>query len=148
MNETTSTADSWDACPQGELSRMARSIKSKRRDKVIARVIGAAGAVVIVAVSLTIAAQQLGEPTEPNFGGIVCSDVCPKLQDYMAGKLDEKLAGQIESHLAECPDCGPMFQKMKAEMGSAQIDCDDRSSCLCDGCFHRSAVAIVDVSAK
>ncbi len=44
-----------------------------------------------------------------------CEDVLRVIEDYHDGEIPHALAGQVEAHLCECPDCAGMLERLRAE---------------------------------
>ena len=42
-----------------------------------------------------------------------CRDLLGQLSDYIDGELEAVLCAQLESHLAECPDCRVMVDTVR-----------------------------------
>ena len=51
-----------------------------------------------------------------DFGGIKCGEVVRQGKEYMQGKVAEPVRTRIAEHVALCPRCGPLFQKMRDQM--------------------------------
>jgi len=57
--------------------------------------------------------------SQPNYGGIACSEVRSNLDSFMAKDLDPGRMVAIETHLRECPQCRRRMEAMlKTEVAS------------------------------
>lgn len=146
MKESTFGSGGWAACEAGDLRRVVRRLRVRRRDRQAARVIGTGGAAaVLVLVGFIALAQFRGTP-QYNYGNIACDSVRENLPDYMAGRVDKHLAAKINRHLAVCPKCGPLYRKMKSDTSVAQHARHDHPSCHCASCSPSPAVAMLENS--
>lgn len=46
-------------------------------------------------------------------GGIHCGELLEELSDYIDGAAGQELCDQIETHLANCPDCEILINTMR-----------------------------------
>lgn len=143
MTESTLKTSGWEVCESGDLRRVVRGLRVRRRDRQVARVIGIGGAATVLVLVGFIALTQFRGTSQYNHGNIACEDVRDSLPDYMAGRVDEQLAKKIDMHLATCPECGPMYQKMKSERSTAQNTRHDHPSCCCGSCASLTMVAML-----
>ncbi len=112
----------WDACPQGEIQGMVKSLELQRKNRRLQNAAFIGGAMmVLLAVGMWLEPQFAGEPKEPNFGGIVCSKVQENLQAYLAKTIDPSLAEKIQLHLAECPHCQEKLEMMQPKPMSVTV---------------------------
>lgn len=105
--------EAWTDCPPGTLSELSRSLHRARLRKTVVRV----GAPLLVFVLVGLGVWGVNAPTTPSeftFGGVCCSEVQPKLQQFMAGGLEQDERRAIKAHLDRCPHCQ---EKMKAMQG-------------------------------
>lgn len=58
-------------------------------------------------------------PLEPDYGGIVCSALRPKVDDFVAGRLDADTAAKIAAHVALCPPCQRLVDDARARPAQA-----------------------------
>lgn len=110
MSESSDGADPWAACPKGELDRLVRGWRTRRRRRVWIQ-----GSAAAAALSLAWAGRVAFGPyrslAQPERRGIACSAVRPLLGDYVAGKLNAELAERIREHLEHCPGCRALYQR-------------------------------------
>lgn len=105
-----SSAD-WKPCPPGSLVGFAGQERSRQRRQFLKKA-GGFAAVLLLAVSGSYLAWGPGRRGEPNFGGIVCTDVRANAMQYMAGGLDADLTQRIRVHLEQCPECQRFWKEM------------------------------------
>jgi hypothetical protein len=55
-----------------------------------------------------------GRPREHDYGGITCSEVRRLAGDYVLGKLPAGDQERVRVHLARCPHCKPLFERMRS----------------------------------
>ncbi len=75
--------------------------------------------------------------SEPNFGGITCTEVRSNAMAMMAGTLPADLLQKIQTHLSQCVECQTMLEKMKADAGGKAMSSaspDHREPCGCSQC--------------
>ncbi len=113
MTPTIAKSEPWEPCPPGELVCAAQRMRARPRDRIAARLIGVAGAFVIVAFAGWLAVSRFTRTQQHRFGGITCDQTKQHLQEYTEGRLtDATLVDRIAVHLRECPECGPLARKM------------------------------------
>ncbi len=49
---------------------------------------------------------------EYDFGGVTCSEVAARTDDFLHGRLTPDEAAKIKQHVRLCPQCKPMFEQM------------------------------------
>ena len=136
MNDAADRSENWDECPPGQLADLVHNLKDRRRKR---RILGAA-TVVVVLVTLGIAASGLRHSEDQDFGGITCQEVQDQLKDYLAGGLDAGREEQIRQHLAECPHCGPLDPQANTSVSptiSLRLPREQAPGCDCVSCLAR-----------
>ncbi|HVA50876.1 MAG TPA: zf-HC2 domain-containing protein [Pirellulales bacterium] len=111
--------DDWQPCPPGVLGGMVQKARRRRRHEVLNR--GLAAALVLVLTvwgGVFVASRHQGQ-AEFDFGGITCSRVRALMPEYMAGKLAATKSESIRQHLAQCPHCGQLMERMRQQMPAA-----------------------------
>lgn len=58
------------------------------------------------------AVPQLGL-AEPDFGGIVCTDVRSVADEYVSGRLDGGTAARIDAHVEACHHCRQFLAELQ-----------------------------------
>lgn len=114
MSEPELTTE-WKVCPAGTLETAVR--KASRRAR-LRRYLPGAAVVVAVVVGLSLIWLSRGSsdlPALPSnvdyyYGGIACSDVVLREQDYVAGILDAETRSRIDEHLRDCPKCRQVYK--------------------------------------
>lgn len=118
----------WQECSPGQLGKFAKQSLAIRRRSRIVRSGGAMALLVLVFASgyawLAGDSQRSGffsSPSEPNYGGIYCSEVKDKASLFIAKQLDDATSRMIEEHIKDCPLCRTHLERMRegvAEKGS------------------------------
>ncbi|HQU47266.1 MAG TPA: zf-HC2 domain-containing protein [Pirellulales bacterium] len=111
--------DDWQPCPPGLLGGMVQKARRRRRHEVLNRGLAAALLVVLTVWGGVFVASRHQGQGEFDFGGITCSRVRALMPEYMAGKLDVPTSESIRQHLAQCPDCGQLMERMRQQMPAA-----------------------------
>jgi len=115
MNDQLDDPAAWEECPDGEFQRVDRRIERKQRQRTVRMVIGgAAGLVVLIALTGMPFLGQRGAMNEMNFGGITCSDVKVHAESYVSKVLQADLVAQITDHRKLCPHCDRMLRKLES----------------------------------
>jgi hypothetical protein len=127
MNVKENTQDDWQACPPGELTRMARRLSARERrarfsqlasNGLLSMLLFAAGAILVGGFVIY---------EEPTFGGISCTDCLSHADEYhnhLVGKVtmaDVELVGRIETHLELCLCCRAKFRQAYPEVPPEQV---------------------------
>lgn len=108
----------WEPCPEGTLAGTVRGIQRRRnRREFVGLGIVAVGVFALFAL-IGLVVQPFGSSPGFDHGNITCAETKPLLPDYLAGKLDEETTARISKHLAACPDCKPLFEKMQSSVGA------------------------------
>lgn len=143
MNDRRSTSGQWDSCPPGELQKLATRLRWRRRDRSVAKAVGLTGALIAFLFVGGLAVQQFRGPLDGAhlYGDVSCREVQANIQQYVAGQLDPQLADRIRIHLEQCPECGPPFRRMMAEMKQevsfSPVPASD-PACSCGHCRQHS----------
>lgn len=109
-----SNAD-WTDCQAGEVQQLVQGLRATRRAKTFERRTTLAAVLVMVCVTSAWYAGVIPQ-SEPNYGGIVCSEVMQNGQKFTSKTLDEKTAGQIDIHLGQCEACRKQLENMQQDM--------------------------------
>lgn len=117
MDGQSNSLDQWEPCQSGQLRQVVRRLKIQRRNRTVAKSGGLTVLLLVLLLGGGVLYQQSLAPCDHHEGGITCSETKSMLPDYIAGKLDHELALKVKAHLAHCPDCGPLYQKMMSAMG-------------------------------
>ena len=105
----TSTAENWTRCEPREITNLARRLRARRRRRV-----GGAAALIGLSAAVLLAVWLYPRRDQgPDFAGIPCERVMELADAYAAGQLSPQLQDQISRHIALCPHCRPMFERMQ-----------------------------------
>ena len=107
-DKPTNEASGWEPCAPGEFTAMARRMTGRRQKVFAAQLTGGA----VFGILLGLAVVTFTGLREREFAGITCADVLKHVDAYIADRLDPELKRQIDTHLAECPACGPRFRQI------------------------------------
>lgn len=114
MNDQPPNEDLWQACPQGELQKMVRGVRTRRRRQMLKQFGTATASLFLVGIVGYVSTDRwLGSDGFPP-GGIACNEVMRLLPAFHARKLEPTLAQKVSIHLDECPQCGPAYEQMVA----------------------------------
>jgi len=105
MVGTPKEPSGWEACPEGELARVAGRLRRRRR---VGAAVRAVAAVAVILLAITTIYLQWPGSGEYNYGGITCIEVHNALPALKAGTLDEKTLARVRAHLKKCPLCEPL----------------------------------------
>ena len=99
MSGKSMPSDDWQPCPSGEISRLARSLRRKRRQRWTVLVVAPSLLVVaVMAIGLWLPVGIKDRiPSEPTYGGIACSQVRKIAPEYAAGLRPRGCRGQSAS---------------------------------------------------
>lgn len=101
----------WDRCPPGKLFGLGRRLRGRKTRRQFLK--GAAAAVGVLVTGGAFGLWWAARRTrEFDFGGITCSQVIPLMGDYMARKLPLADQTRVGEHLALCPRCRALLEKM------------------------------------
>ena len=116
MNSNKNDQDKWTACPQGEIGQLAKQLKSRRHTQIVQR-----NAALLVLLIMVVSAGYFfvdnRSPSDPNFGGIACSEVQQHASEFVDKKLDPKMESKIQQHLAHCPACRERLEQLRLKKG-------------------------------
>jgi hypothetical protein len=128
----------WADCPNGEISRMVERVAHQRKLATAGKVSAIAG-MLLLGIGVWLfsppSVQNAATPEgEYDFGSICCSEVIDYAAAFHKGELNGEKTAQISQHIATCPHCGPVFEKMAAEPHAAyqRTDQPSRSAVLAD----------------
>ena len=118
MSNDPNKSDSWEPCPQGELSRLARRLDQTSRRRQFRQLTSTAAVSALVTAAAVMYWGVVINGGEPRFGGIHCAECqahAEAYRDWLVDQIpmeDPQLADNMAAHLAECPRCGPHFESM------------------------------------
>ncbi|MBL4885276.1 MAG: hypothetical protein JKY95_12165 [Planctomycetaceae bacterium] len=117
MTNSKSTSHSeWTDCQGGEISGLVQKLQNQRavsrRTQITQSLTIAVG--LLVAVGLGTLMLPSGEP---NYGGIVCTDVIKNGEGYVLHKLEPELADRIKVHIDQCEYCQGKFAMLRKKLG-------------------------------
>jgi hypothetical protein len=94
----------WQPCRPGEVVGLVQRLRQSRQALVV-RYRAATAALVLLAGAAGLYFVGVLPAGEPNFGGIVCSEVQRRAADFLTGRLEADVAARIRVHLSQCADC-------------------------------------------
>lgn len=108
----------WKTCPPGALGQLDRRLRARRRSLLLRE----SSLLILMAALIGITAGYLASPgAKPptssgpfDFAGISCGEVQRLLPALAANRLDPDKAVQVRQHVLECPQCGPLMERMQA----------------------------------
>ncbi len=114
MTEIKTGWEDWNECLPGALSGFA----GRQRSRILRRRMALAGGIVSVCLMSILAwnvflPEATNSSTEPNYGGIMCSQVKAMGKAHLAGSLDKKTSQKIDRHLAECAVCRSFVEQIR-----------------------------------
>lgn len=109
----------WRDCEPGELQSLANQL---RRDASQRRSLRAAVPIAL-ALCLLIGVGLFSAfiPSEPDYGGIACSDVKKLSDDFVNGLLREADAARIKLHLKKCEPCQRYIETLREQQNLARV---------------------------
>jgi hypothetical protein len=120
--DTNQTGESsWQECPTGALSQYAKTVRRQRTQSRMIRIGSAAlfaGALFVGSFYWLTSDNLLGPRSgnsngEPNYGGIVCSQVKLNARSFARNELDQATAAKIQEHIKKCPICSEHISKVQ-----------------------------------
>lgn len=119
MNSHTTTDTEWGRCPQGQIEGVVRRVRFRRQRALARRLTGNAFVgVVLAVVALQIAESDLFDQYRNyGYGGVACTEVRDRMQDYASGRTSEVLSARIEAHLRQCRYCQALIAETAKETG-------------------------------
>lgn len=144
MSPKPNTSETWIPCPRGSLGQFARREQTRQRRRFLVK---ASGVATVLALSGGVGFWALKPRgmSEPNFGGVTCTEVRTNAMAMMAGTLPADLLPKIQTHLSQCAECQAFLEKMKADAGGKSMSSttpDHREPCGCPQC--RSTLLVAD----
>ncbi len=120
-NTSFGESEAWEPCLPGEVQGMLNSVRAKRRNKQLAQAttVGVSLILLFAATLWTLPFDQ--GATGQQVKAFACSDVFDHAEDYVAGKLNALVSGQIEDHLARCPHCKDHVDHLRSEAEANQV---------------------------
>lgn len=110
--------DRWASCPPGEIRRFVRRKKTRKRVFCGAQLTGGAVLGILLALTVTGWPGVRGSHQRVqdfHVSGMSCSEVRASADDFFARRLDDESSQKIRVHLAQCPHCAPLVNRMKSE---------------------------------
>lgn len=136
MPPKPNTSEAWIPCPAGSLGQFARREKTRQRRRFLVKASGVA-AVVALSGGVGFWALRPRGMSEPNFGGVTCTEVRSNAMAMMAGTLPADLMQKIQTHLRQCDECQAFLEKMKTDAGGKSMTSASpahREPCGCPQC--------------
>ena len=143
MSKSPKKREEWIPCPPGKLAKLAGQERVRQRRQFLVRAGSAVGVVALATGAGWLAFRGRGKPTEPGFGGIVCSRVCELAPQYLMGQLDPAVAQQIKTHLEKCVACRTLLESMQPKTAAHSSNGDAQGVCWCSSCRRDSLVQLL-----
>jgi Putative zinc-finger len=104
MTKPDQPYDQWQPVPKGTLAKYASRYARRSANRRWAAGIGIA-AMALLAIFVFNPSQPGRQLSEPNYGGITCSQVRENLSAYKSASVDASTRSRIDEHLRQCPIC-------------------------------------------
>lgn len=130
MNAKQTESDNWEACPPGEVGSLVTGLRRRRRVHNSKLAAGIAASVLFVVLLGNFALTTLSKPA-PEFAAMNCRQLQGLAQDYVDGKLEEKVAVRVEQHAKKCKRCQALIARLKKEKVEEKVT--ERKSLPPDG---------------
>lgn len=132
-NAQAHSLEDWEPCDGGELRQVVWRVKTDRRNRDIVR-IGGVGVILLLCTFAATLVWQQANQSGYDYGGITCKEVESHLPAYKEDRLDDRqLVKRIRVHLAECPHCGPLYEKMSQSSAVSKVSAS-HLACDCEFC--------------
>ena len=112
MNDQPTNSNDWQPCASGQIGGMVQRLRTLRRADAIRRMAVPTTAVLLLAVAVFYFSQSRPGGVLFHPGGLTCGEVQEYLPAYARQQVSPELAGQLEEHLANCPECKKMYDTM------------------------------------
>ena len=143
MSKPPQQREEWTPCPPGKLAKLAGQERLRQRRRFLVRAGSAVGAIALATGAGWFAFRGKGTPTEPGFGGIVCSRVGELAPQYIMGQLDPAVAQQIKMHLEQCVACRTQMESMQPKTAAHSSNGDAQGVCVCSSCRRAGLVQLL-----
>ncbi|MFQ5731008.1 MAG: zf-HC2 domain-containing protein [Planctomycetaceae bacterium] len=101
----------WGRCGSGEIARMVRRIKTRRRTKFGAQLAGGALLGVLLGFGfLQLRSAWVDARAGTEIAGVTCREVREKAQAFRDGTLPKDERDRIAAHLEECEECAKLVR--------------------------------------
>jgi anti-sigma factor RsiW len=109
--------DHWDACPEGELHRMADRIRAVNRRRVANRAAVAGAALLVAVTAIGLASPWLRGmwTTAEEPAPIACERVRHLMPAYVSSSLSPALTERIAHHLERCEACRKLRDELQGK---------------------------------
>ena len=105
--------DNWTPCQPGDLVNVVDKLRRRKQMQKTASTLRTAAAIVAGVFIGWGVWQFPAMMPEPNFGGIVCSEVRANSQAFAMQQLAPDVATRIRNHMERCPACQKLFRDMQ-----------------------------------
>jgi|GEM_PF-3047968 len=118
QSATPGQEDLWEACPTGEISRMADRIEATQRHRRRKQVFGTALASTALFACVVLVVGSLWGPSNSFYGSLACSQCRSHFNEYqahLAGQAplpDADLVSSMQIHLEKCVLCQGRFNAL------------------------------------
>ena len=143
MSKSPQQREEWIPCPPGKLVKLAGQERVRQRRRFFVRAGSAVGAFALATGAGWFAFRGRGKPSEPDYGGIVCSRILELAPQYMMGQLDPGVVKQIKTHLEQCAGCRNRLDSMSPKTAEHSPDGAAKSICSCLSCRRDGLVQLL-----
>ena len=105
------TPDEWNTASGQEVSQLAHHLRRRKTRRQFLQASSAVGCIAVVTGGWWLL-RPVPSASENKFGGLTCSEVAARANDYMQGRLSDVEADKMQQHLAQCPSCKSKFDEM------------------------------------
>jgi hypothetical protein len=109
----TGARNDWTECGPREITKLATRLRGRRQLRVARRAAFVAAATTATVAIFALAVWSSSDTDRgPDFAGISCQRVAELSDVYMKKELPPELQDQVRRHIALCPMCRAMFEKI------------------------------------
>jgi len=119
-DQTTNTND-WQPCPSGQITGMVQRLQAERPSSTIRRMAVPATAVLLLVIAGVYFSQSRPGGMLFKPGGLTCDEIRQHLPAYAKGQVSAELSKQLDEHLADCPECRKMHEKMGGRVAAPRL---------------------------
>ena len=111
-NHRPTPPDEWRPADGDEVVRLAHHMKRRKSRRQFLKTGGGIAGGLLALVGGWWVVRSATRKREYDFGGITCSEVAARADDFMQGRLPADEAAKVKQHVKLCPNCKPKFERM------------------------------------